>query len=72
MTCTDHYTARFQAYARTKGLPPERCPAGAGFITWITGQIKRWKSLTGTTGPMTAKHHEQFDRWLASTTGAKT
>lgn len=66
---SSHYTARFQAYARTKGLPPARCPAGAGFITWITARLREWRQLTSTNRPMNQQQHDDFDSWLTKKTG---
>lgn len=65
----NHYTARFLAYAKSQGLEPEHCKAGAAFICWIRAKVKEWRAHTGYTGHLLAHHHDLIDKWLMATAG---
>lgn len=60
------YTARFLAYARHIGMPPDECKAGVGFILWVREKLAEWRKQTGKTGSMLAADHAAFDAWLES------
>ena len=65
---------RYVAYAAAHGRTPDAqlaadrqaYPGGrmAGFIVWVSQQLRAWRQIAKHVGPLLPEHHAAFDAWL--------